>query len=118
MNTIMKMVGAASFDSSFKRFNKSGSIHIEDDKQKQRFVLNMDISDDNNVLFEVQDIYNPLVYLEAFESNGRKKLCECVICGRHFIKVGNTKTCSQKCSDSLKKLNEGKQDKDKKEPAA
>lgn len=49
---------------------------------------------------------------------GRKKLCECVICGRHFIKVGNTKTCSQKCSDSLKKLNEGKQDKDKKEPAA
>ena len=31
MNTIMKMVGAASFDSSFNRFNKSGVIHIEDD---------------------------------------------------------------------------------------
>ena len=60
----------------------------------------------------------PIEQIQYFESNGRKKLCECVICGRHFIKVGNTKTCSQKCSDSLKKLNEGKQDKDKKEPAA
>ena len=103
MNTIMNMVGAKSYANSFGRFIDCG-MNIEESKDK--IIIQMDIPKDDNVLFTVQDIYNPMVYREAYLS--KKKLSECVMCGKHFIKKGNASTCSKYCSDKLHKLQVGR----------
>lgn len=103
MNSIMQMVGAKSYDLSFKRFIETGLVHITADKKK--FLVRLDYNnEDNNTLFNVEDIYNPYVYLMAYEDG--KKLNRCVICGKHFIKTyNNQKTCSEKCGKLLKHFN-------------
>lgn len=106
MNIIMNMVGAKSYDNSFKRFAETNLIHIEEDKT---ICIRMDISytDNSSKLFSVEDIYNPYVYLLAYERGS--KLTECIICGKHFIKESNNqKTCSKSCSNELQKFNVAK----------
>ena len=83
----MNMVGAKSYANSFKRFIDCG-MNIEESKDK--IIIQMDIPKDYNGLFTVQDIYNPMVYLEAYSL--QKELSECVMCGKHLIKKGNAST--------------------------
>ena len=103
MNSIMQMVCAKSYDLSFKRFIETDLVHITADTKK--FSVRLDYKNDNdNKLFVVEDIYNPYVYLMAYEDG--KKLNKCVICGKHFIKThNNQKTCGDKCSELLKHFN-------------
>lgn len=103
MNTIMNMVGAKSYANSFGRFIDCG-MNIEESKDK--IIIQMDIPKDDNVLFTVQDIYNPMVYREAYSL--KKELSECVMCGKHFIKKGNASTCGKYCSDRLHRLQVGR----------
>ena len=106
MNTIMQMVGAKSYVNSFKRFIETGLVKIEEDKII-RIKMNIPNVDNKKEIFIVEDIYNPYVYLEAWEQGS--KLTECAICGKHFIKESNNqKTCSDKCSEELKKFNVAK----------
>ena len=112
MNTIMTAVGAKSYAKSFERFNEQRNEEREqyicitgcekEDKQYNMKIPALEESDDTDVLFTVQDIYNPMVYLQAYYN--KKELVECVICGKHFIKCGNQKTCSERCRDKYHKM--------------
>lgn len=103
MNAFMDMVGATAYAGSFKRFIGTGLVHIKD---AETIRVKMDVScvDGDNEIFVVEDIYNPYIYLLAYEQGS--KLTECVICGKHFIKsANNQKTCNIRCSDELQKFN-------------
>lgn len=103
MNAVMNMVGATAYATSFKRFVETGLVHIED-AETIRVKMEVPYADNDKEVFVVEDIYNPYVYLLAYEHGC--KLTECVICGKHFIKESNNqKTCSKSCSDELKKFN-------------
>lgn len=113
MNKIMEMVGAKSYAGSFTRFMDSG-IQIETDENK--ISIKLDIEEDNTeVLFTVRDIYNPMIYLQAYDED--KELSECVVCGKHFIKDRNKKTCSGECHDKLHNLQVGKNNRKNKSAA-
>lgn len=105
MNKIMEMVGAKSYAGSFTRF-MDGGIQIKTDENKISINLDIEEEDNTEVLFTVQDIYNPMIYLQAY--NEHKELSECVVCGKHFIKDRNKKTCSGECHDKLHDLQVGK----------
>ena len=112
MNTIMTAVGAKSYAKSFERFNAQWSEEQEqyicitgcekEDKQYNVKILALEETNDTDVLFTVQDIYNPMVYWKAYFN--KKKLVQCVVCGKHFIKCGNKKTCSERCKDKYHKI--------------
>lgn len=116
INTFMNMVGAKSYANSFARFKESELeelklklVQIEENKEAKNIRIKMNIpdSEDEKILFEVKDIYNPYVYLLSYEQVG--KLSECVICGKDFIKISkNQKTCGEKCSAKLQKFNVAK----------
>lgn len=102
MNAVMNMVGATAYASSFKRFVETGLVHIED-AETIRVKMEVSYADNDKEVFAVEDIYNPYVYLLAYEHGS--KLTECAVCGKHFIKESNNqKTCSKSCSDELKKF--------------
>ena len=101
----MEMVGAKSYAGSFTRFIDSG-IQIEMDENKISINLDIEEEDNSEILFTVQEIYNPMIYLQAY--NDDKELSECVVCGKHFIKDRNKKTCSGECHDKLHNLQDGK----------
>lgn len=106
INTIMNMVGAKAYANSFERFDESGLLQIKEDKV---ICVKMNVPYTNNEkeVFVVEDIYNPYVYLQAYEQEC--KLMECVICNKHFIKASNNqKTCGEACSEKLKKINVAK----------
>ena len=112
MNTIMTAVGAKSYAKSFERFNAQWSEEQEqyicitgcekEDKQYNVKIPALEETNDTDVLFTVQDIYNPMVYWKAYFN--KKKLVQCVVCGKHFIKCGNKKTCSERCKDKYHKI--------------
>lgn len=112
MNTIMTAVGAKSYAKSFERFNAQRSEEQEqyicitgcekEDKQYNVKILALEETDATDVLFTVQDIYNPMVYWKAYFN--KKELVQCVVCGKHFIKCGNKKTCSERCKDKYHKI--------------
>lgn len=112
VNVIMKMVGATSYAESFRRFKEKGTNLIQitgegEGESSIRVKIDGLFQKADKVLFEVKDIYNPYVYFEAYEK--RKKLTECVICGKDFIKSSNNqKTCTDKCMERLHKLNVSK----------
>ena len=101
MNKIMEMVGAKSYAGSFTRF-MDGGIQIKTDENKISINLDIEEEDNTEVLFTVQDIYNPMIYLQAH--NEDKELSECVVCGKQFIKDRNKKTCSDKCKNKYHKI--------------
>lgn len=47
--------------------------------------------------------------LDLWESNRDRKVGKCEICAKKFVVVGNSKTCSDKCSKVLVKKNKNKQ---------
>lgn len=49
---------------------------------------------------------NPLI--DFYKNNGEKKISQCVICGRDFIKTRNAITCSDNCSRENRKRNNSK----------
>lgn len=58
-----------------------------------------------DIVFDA-DSNNPL--LDLWEYNEERKVAKCEICNKKFVVVGNTKTCSDKCSKVLVKKNKNK----------
>ena len=46
---------------------------------------------------------NPLI--PFYKNNGERKVSQCIICGKEFIKIGNTMTCGTNCSRENRKRN-------------
>lgn len=98
-------------DKGLKRLEKGGIISVEDvncNKFKYYKVsLNLPFSILANVPGSTPLFYvgagNPLYYYYLY--TGERLIKECEICGNLFPAVGNTKTCSDKCSDALRLLN-------------
>ena len=100
------MVGVKSYIGSLNRFAESKLVQIEEDTAVH-IKMKIAHTDNDKKVFVVEDIYNPYIYLSAYEQS--KPLSECVICGKHFIRVSNNqKTCNKKCSDELQKFNVAK----------
>lgn len=72
------------------------------DKVYLRELPETDVSD---IVFDAES-NNPL--LDLWEYNGERKVAKCEICNKKFVVVGNTKTCSDKCSKVLVKRNKNK----------
>lgn len=109
MNKIMEIAGAKSYKGSFSRFNNTTGIEIEDDKEKEQFRIKIDLpdTDDSEVLFTVGNIYDSIMYLQAYVDN--KKICICKVCGRGFIrKSNNQKACEGECQDILHRMNQAR----------
>lgn len=109
MNKIMEIAGAKSYKGSFSRFNNTTGIEIEDDKEKEQFRIKIDLpdTDDSEVLFTVGNIYDSIMYLQAYADN--KKICICKVCGRGFIrKSNNQKACEGECQDILHRMNQAR----------
>lgn len=62
-------------------------------------------TDVSDIVFDAES-NNPL--LDSWEYNGERKVTKCEICNKKFVVVGNTKTCSEKCSKVLVKRNKNK----------
>lgn len=105
MNKIMEIAGAKSYVGSFKRFSDTDGIEIIEDEEIEQFKIKIDIPDvKEQCLFTVGNIYNPMIYLQAYLHN--KDICVCKVCGKDFIKTSNNqKTCGKTCSDLLHSLN-------------
>lgn len=58
-----------------------------------------------NLAYEVIQ-RNPLI--DFYKYNGERKVRQCVICGREFIKAGSAITCSDNCSSENRKRNNSK----------
>ena len=109
MNKIMEIAGAKSYKGSFSRFNNTIGIKVEDDKEKEQFRIKIDLPDTDNseVLFTVGNIYDSIMYLQAYVDN--KKICICKVCGRGFIrKSNNQKACEGECQDILHRMNQAR----------
>ncbi len=109
MNKIMELAGVKSYVGSFKRFRDTEGIEVIEDKEKEQFKIKIDIPDtQEQCLFTVGDIYNPMIYLQAYQQN--KPLCKCKVCGKEFVKTSNNqKTCGKSCSELLQHLNVARQ---------
>lgn len=109
MNKIMEIAGAKSYKGSFSRFNNTIGIKVEDDEEKEQFRIKIDLPDTDNseVLFTVGNIYDSIMYLQAYVDN--KKICICKVCGRGFIrKSNNQKACEGECQDILHRMNQAR----------
>lgn len=108
MNKVMKIAGAKAYDGSFKRFSDVKEIEIINDKENDRFKVRIVIPDDQRQkLFTVSDVYNSMIYLQAYLDN--KKICKCKVCGKDFVKQSNNqKTCEGGCMDELHRLNQAR----------
>ena len=105
----MEIAGAKSYKGSFSRFNNTIGIKVEDDKEKEQFRIKIDLPDTDNseVLFTVGNIYDSIMYLQAYVDN--KKICICKVCGRGFIrKSNNQKACEGECQDILHRMNQAR----------
>ena len=104
MNKIMEIASAKSYKNSFDRLNNAEGIVIEDNAEKSYIRIKIDMPEtDSKVLFNVKDVYNSMVYLQAYTD--KKKLNQCKVCGRDFIKSSpNQKTCGEKCQAELHKF--------------
>lgn len=108
MNKIMEIAGAKSYVGSFKRFRNTNGIEIIEDEEKEQYRIKIDIPNvEEQCLFTVRNIYNSMIYLQAYLQN--KDICVCKVCGKDFIKTSNNqKTCGKACSDLLQRLNVAK----------
>lgn len=108
MNNIMEIAGAKSYTGSLKRFAETNGIEIIEDDDLEQIRVKIDIPESQDEkLFTVGNIFNCIMYLQAF--NGNKKICECKICGKGFIKKSNNqKTCGEDCQDILHRMNQAR----------
>ncbi len=105
---ILKMAGLSStttISAALKKLKEMNLINIEAPKSKGGKIISLvdydfDVTEDE-IIFTVNNAWNPIIYYRAYFEH--KKIGKCVICGRDILKEGNKKTCSQKCSDMLKK---------------
>lgn len=108
MNRIMNIAEVKSYESSLNRLNEMEGITIMDDKENKRYRIKIDMPQKSSLLlFNVEDVYNPILYLKAYQQ--AKSLSECKICHKSFIKQSNNqKTCSEKCKQELHRYNQAK----------
>lgn len=104
-NTIDKWLGdgVCICKRGLMRLQKMGVISVKTVKRKHHEieVLAPEFETQNND-FSVKQ-WNPLV--EFYKYNGERKIGECVICGKEYIKVGNMVTCGENCSRENRKRN-------------
>ena len=83
-----------------------GYLKKESLKKYDKFSLGVKFSDlaeaNPSDSFEVKT-YNPLI--DYYKHNGLKKIKECKICHKLFIAEKDKKTCSNRCSRLLEKIN-------------
>lgn len=98
-------------DKGLRRLAEKNIIRIEDvDCKKYRYYkIYLDVPFDlmadrseESPLFKV-GAGNPMLYY--YQYSGEYKIGKCEICGRLFRVIGNRKTCSDECSDSLRLFN-------------
>ena len=117
MNRIMEIAGAKSYVGSFNRFRDTNGIEIIEDEEKEQYRIKIDIPNvGEQCLFTVRNIYNSMIYLQAYLQN--KDICVCKVCGRDFIKTSNNqKTCGKACSDLLQRLNAARRNEESRKTA-
>lgn len=95
-----------SIDSAIKQLVDEGYLVQERLKKYDKFSLGAIFSNlaetNSSDSFEVKT-YNPLI--DYYKHNGLKKIKECKICHELFIAEKNKKTCSNRCSRLLEKIN-------------
>ncbi len=107
-NTINKWLGdgICICKNGLMRLQKMGVISIETVKHKYYEIeVHIPEFETKNAAFKVSQ-RNPLV--DFYKFNGERKIEKCVVCGREFIKVGNTLTCGENCSRENRKRNNNK----------
>ena len=101
-HTIDKMLkdGACVCKNGLKRLEKMRAISVDTVKGNYYEVtINSPETSDDKIAFEVTQ-RNPLVAF--YKNNGERKVVPCEICGKDFIKYGNTKVCpSVSCKKEL-----------------
>lgn len=106
---ILELSKTTSYRDSIGRFQKNELITVKMG-QEDKYLdvkINLPGNQNGNILFTVNDVQRPIVYLDAYEEH--KKICQCKVCGLDFVKGSNNqKTCSNKCQERLKKLNQAK----------
>lgn len=105
-NTIDKWLGVCICKNGLNRLQDMGVISVETVKRKHYEIeIHVPEFETQKKAFTV-DQKNPLV--SFYKNNGERKVEKCVICGKEFIKVGNTVTCSENCSRENRKRNNRK----------
>lgn len=88
------------------RLQKMGVLSVETVKRKHYEIeVLVPGFETHNIAFSVSQ-KNPLI--EFYKHNGERKIRECVICGREFIKIGSAVTCGENCSRENRKRNRKK----------
>jgi len=88
------------------RLQKMGVISVKTVKRKYNEIEVLAPEfETQNTAFSVKQ-WNPLV--EFYKYNGERKIGECVICGKEFIKAGNMVTCGENCSRENRRRNKRK----------
>lgn len=107
-NTVDKWLGdgVCICKNGLMRLQKMGVISIGVEKRKHYEIeVHVPEFETYNIAFSISQ-KNPLV--EFYKHNGERKIGECVICGKEFIKVGNMVTCGENCSRENRKRNKRK----------
>lgn len=106
MNKVLEISGAKSYLGSLKRFSETEGIYVENEKDRIKIKFDLPCSCQEKI-FSVDDIYNCMVYLKAYETG--KEVLKCAICNKDFVKTsGNQKTCGDKCKNVLHRYNQAK----------
>lgn len=85
------------------RLQGLGAVSVENVKRKYYEIkVNVPKFKIRNKAFTVSQ-KNPLP--EFYKYNGERKVGECMICGKYFIKTGNMQTCGANCSRENRKRN-------------
>lgn len=113
MNRICDISGAKSYAGTLERLNKHLDVDIKENTDGKYYKIKFDIPDgDSKIKIEVGNIFNSMVYYKAYKD--KKPISRCILCGKEFIKAGNAKTCGEKCSDELHRMNQAKVNESKK----
>ena len=107
-NTVDKWLGdgVCICKNGLMRLQKMGVISLETVKRKHYEIkVHVPEFETQKTAFTVNQ-RNPLV--DFYKHNGERKIGECVICGREFIKIGNMVTCSENCRTENRKRNKRK----------
>lgn len=105
--TIDTWISSKCTQKGLDRLQKDGYIKQEELKKYKKVYLcdfsnRIGAEEGEKNLFSASS-YNPL--LELWEYNGDRKVEKCKICEKKFVVIGNAKTCSDKCSNILRKRN-------------
>jgi predicted nucleic acid-binding Zn ribbon protein len=96
-NKIKQFAGADKYSVSLKDFCKKFNISFSEDEKRCYVNLSMP-NNGYGIQFIVHDLFRPVVYLTAYETN--KPYNVCVWCGKDYNKIGNKRTCSEKCAEN------------------